>query len=62
MLWFIFHKPQDIGVLFKQESRHFFWNIRNGISLHRISKNPYRRHIGGKNLGKIIHLRAATAQ
>ena len=49
MLWFIFHKPQDIVVSFKQESRHFFWNIPTMILLHRISKNPLRRHIGGKN-------------
>jgi|GEM_PF-5180640 len=62
MLWFIFHKPEDIVVPFKQESRHFFWNIPTMILLHRISKNPHRRHIGGKFLGKIIYLRAITAR
>jgi hypothetical protein len=62
MLWFIFHKPQDIVVLLKQESRHFFWNIPAMILLHRISKNPHRRHIEEKFLGKIIHLRATTAR
>jgi hypothetical protein len=28
MLWFIFQKPQDVVVMLKQESRHFFRNAQ----------------------------------
>ena len=59
MLWFIFHKPQDIVVLFKQESRHFFWNIPTMILLHRISKIRFVDTLEAKFLGLIIYLRGA---
>jgi hypothetical protein len=62
MLWFIFHKPQDVVVPFRQESRYFFWNIHTMILLQRISKIRFADTLEGKILGKIIHLRATTAQ
>jgi hypothetical protein len=39
MLWFIFHKPQDVVVYRQEESRQFFYKLPAITFLQRIYKN-----------------------